>query len=117
MPLFYIDVKNKSKERYDQAKFFEYQNDGYDPLTSGFLDAVMSLPESGVYTVQGEDGRPDLISYRIYEDTQYWWILLYYNNKLEFDEFKTGDKVKYPSVSSIEDIYFGLKAKQTGVGK
>lgn len=94
------------------SKFFEF-SDNYDALTSYFATHVPALPTSGYHEIQDAEGRADLVSFRIYADTQYWWILLLYNNKTEYDDFKVGEKVKYPSVDDIEDLFFSLRAKQS----
>jgi hypothetical protein len=97
------------------ARFMNF-TDNFDPLTSSLLTDIKTLPESGVYTVQGEDSRPDLLSYRIYNDPQYWWVLLIFNRKFEFADFKTGDPIAYPSLDSLEDLVFSLKSKASAVG-
>lgn len=116
MSSFFINLDLISKERFDAGKFFEYVGDNYDPLTSSFLAQLENLSEFGRYVVAGEDNKPDLVSYRIYGDTQYWWLLLYYNKRLEYTEFATGDIVRYPSLADLENIYFRLKASKTAAG-
>lgn len=113
---YFLNLDLLTTERYDQGKFMEF-TDNYDPLTSSFMNDLISLPQVGKYTVQGEDGKPDLLSYRIYGDTQYWWVLLIYNRKFEFSDIKTGDEIVYPSVDSLEDVYFSLKAKEAVAAK
>jgi len=110
---FFINLDKLTKERFALGKFMEF-TDNHDPLTSSFIDVISNLPQRGVYEVKGEDGRPDLLSYRIYGNTQYWWILLIYNRKIDYREITTGELIRYPSIDSLEDIYFSLKAKQTG---
>lgn len=116
MPLaeFFINLDKIATERFAIGKFMEFIDDNYDPLTSSLMDTIVSLPQKGSYEVKGEDGRPDLLSYRIYGDYQYWWVLLVYNKRFDFREIATGDQIKYPSIDSLEDAYFMLKAKQTG---
>lgn len=111
MSQFFVNLDIEKKERFAMAKFFQY-TDNFDPLTSYFTNALPNLPTSGYYSVKGEEGRPDLLSFGIYGDTQYWWILLVYNGKIEFDSFKTGDIVKFPSIEAVEDLFFSLKAKE-----
>lgn len=111
---FFINLDKESSERYDMSKFMLYDVDNHDPLTSNFIRELLNLQPQGQYTVQGEDNRPDLLSYKIYGSTQYWWILLSYNNILEFDNISTGDTISYPSLGDLENLYFGLKAKELG---
>ena len=96
------------------SKFFEY-TDNYDALTSFFSTELPKLPVSGYFEVNGQDERPDLVSHKIYNDTQYWWIILMYNGKLEYTDIATGEKLKYPSVDDIEDLFFSLKAKENAI--
>jgi hypothetical protein len=83
-----------------------------DPLTSEFLRLMPTLSSSGRYTVQDEEGRPDLLSYRIYGDTQYWWILLYYNSIIDVESLTLNTIVSYPSLTDLESLYFSLSAKE-----
>ena len=102
----------QSPERYDLGKFIEF-SDGFDPLTCAFFEEIDTLSVGGQYTVQGEDARPDLLSFRIYGDVQYWWILMLFNGIKDInDDLKTGVEIRYPSISSIEDFYFSLKLRQ-----
>jgi hypothetical protein len=109
---FFIDLDTDSTDRYDFGKFMRF-TDNYDPLTSNFLSSLIKIPPAGVYTVSGELNRPDLLSYRIYGSPKYWWILLAYNRILEFHELIIGQQVQYPSLDSLEDLYFSLKAKES----
>jgi len=114
MSQFFINTDKDTKERFDRARFFAYANDdNYDPLTSAFADDLTKLPESGKYTVVGEEGRPDTLAYSIYGDSQYWWILLLYNKKIVYSDITTGETISYPSISDIEGLYFSLKQKET----
>ena len=110
---FFIDTALKSADRYDMAKFMEF-TDNYDPLTSAMLDAIPNLSQNGSFTVQGEDGRPDLLAKHVYDSESYWWILLFYNHIIEYANFSTGQTLAFPSTDSLEDVYFSLKAQQTG---
>lgn len=111
---FFIDLTFQSPERYDLSKFFDYSSgDNHDILTSFFLLELKKLSESGNYFVQSEEGRPDLVSFRIYGSVQYWWIILEYNELLSYQDIKNGTTIKYPSVQDIEDLYFRLKSLES----
>lgn len=112
---FFINLNSNTTDRFDKSRFLEY-SDNYDPLNSSMMTDVTTLPQGGQYTVQGEDGRPDLLSYRIYGHTQYWWILLLYNRLLDYSSIATGDVILYPSLDSLENFYFSLKSKEASVG-
>lgn len=112
--LFFIDLEKETDKRFDISKFFEF-TDNYDPLSSGFVSSLKSISMGGLYTITKEDGRPDLISNNIYGDTQYWWILMLYNDYVIVEDFKIGEQIKYPSLTELEDLYFSLKVKQLAV--
>ena len=112
--MFYINLDYESKERYDMGKFMNYDV-GYDMLDSYFMSKIKSLRVHGQYAVQSEENRPDVLSYKIYGDTQYWWILLMYNSLLEPDELVAGLVIQYPYLGAIEDLYFELKSLETAV--
>jgi hypothetical protein len=112
MSLFFINPTLVSSETFDIGKFFAY-TDNYDPLTSDFAYSVINLPIRGNYTVQGQDSRPDLLSAAIYNDVQYYWILMIYNNILDVDTIVTGLTINYPALSDLETLLFTLKADET----
>lgn len=111
MSLFYLNLDREQLNRFDMGAFFDY-SDTFDPLTSEFLYSLKKLSVSGKYVVQSEVGKPDLISYRIYNDPQYWWILLAYNNIIDVESVVIGLVLEYPSLSDLESLYFSLKTKQ-----
>lgn len=110
MTEFFINTKIKGGSRYDMSKFMSY-TDTFDPITSYFINEIPKLKSTGVYEIQGEEGRPDLLAYRIYNNVNYWWVLCHYNKKFTFDDFKNGDTISYPSIPDLESVYFKLKAK------
>lgn len=113
---FFIDLDNSSEKRYEISKFFEY-TDNFDPLTSFLYEQLKSLPMEGYILVQGEDGRPDLLSNRIYSDTQYWWILMTYNDLAKVEEIVNGMEIRYPSIESLENLYFSLKTNEQAINQ
>ncbi len=114
MQQFYINTDKEYTERFTMGKFMEFLNsDNYDPLNSYVLNQMNSLPVSGFVTYSGLSYRPDLLSEQVYNgDGQYWWLLLCYNGLASADDLLDGQKIKYPSLGDIEDLYFTLKLKQ-----
>ena len=112
MSLFFINLGRTFVERYEPERFIDYNVDNYDILTSAMLMELQSIPASGRFVVNGQDARPDLVSYEIYSDVQYWWIILLYNGLNFVTELVTGMELKYPSSSDLEQYYFNLKARQ-----
>lgn len=114
--MYFIDDKTEYNLRYDPAKFIEFIDEAYDILNSYLFREINNLPVNGFVEVQGEEGRPDLLSYNIYKSTEYWFILLLYNNKVDVSDIKTGDKIYYPSIDSLNDLYFNLKSREVTGG-
>lgn len=114
MSLFFINLDKNFIDRFDMGKFFQF-TDNYDPLTSDFADELMKLTTRGNYIIQGQDGRPDLISQAVYGDTQYWWIIMLYNTKLQFLDLKSGDVINFPSLDDVESLFFSLKSRESSV--
>ena len=110
MSEFFINTSIVSDERYDLSKFMEF-TDNYDPITSHFLSEIQSLPQGGIIQVVSDAGRPDNISYKIYNNTQYWWVIMLYNGITEYSDINQGDTINYPTLSSLEDLFFSLKSK------
>lgn len=110
--MFYIDLENENEVRYDMAKFMRNDVDNFDPITSKFLTDLKSLPTKGRLIIQGEEGRPDLISKKIYGSFQYWWLILLYNSILDMSELTIGSTILYPDENDLEDFYLSLKSQE-----
>ena len=102
--MFFIDDSLTTDKRFDMAKFLEFTDD-LDPLNSFMILNINRLPEHGSMIVSNQELRPDLLSYKIYGDTQYWWLLLKYNNILNINDLYKGRKISYPSLNDIEYLY------------
>ncbi len=109
--MFFINNELQTDERYDAAKFIEFLNeDNYDILNSFFMLEVKTLPEVGKYVVSAEEFDPALISFRIYGATQFWQLILIYNDILSFEDIVAGVILRYPSIDDMENVYFRLNA-------
>lgn len=95
------------EKRFDMAKFMPF-SEGFDVLDSTLIDQLYSMPSAGTYTIRLEPSRPDLLSYNLYGDTQYWWVLMMYNNLQTPDELVLGMDISYFSLGDLETIYFSL---------
>lgn len=109
---FYINLDNGYETRFDMGKFLEFSNDNYDPLTSNIIENIQSIPQGGLFKVKSEEHRPDQISYRIYDDTQYWWVIMLYNGILDVNDITIGTILKYPDQDELDSYYFTLKQAQ-----
>ena len=68
-----------------------------------FLTQELPNQYVGNYTVTSDtSGRPDLISYQLYDSPYYDWVLLSFNNVTDTLNWpSTGLVIKYPSISVI----------------
>ena len=69
------------------------------------IPAVGEIPEleTDVYLMYNSADRLDLISYRVYGDPQYWWVILSANEyQIEFD-IEPGEilRIPYPLSTAI----------------
>ena len=104
--MFYLDLDTNFTDRFDLAKFLEFTEDGvFDPLNSYMLYQLPLLSPIGSYVIRKEENRPDLLSYNIYSDTQYWWVLMWYNSLYKPEDLKVGLTINYPALSAIEQLY------------
>ena len=108
---FYIDYNRETLSRYDASNFMENHDGFYDSFTSFFLEKLRSLPLAGIYQVE-VDSRPDIYSRDVYGTTNYWQILLEYNNIILISDIVVGMRLRYPDISSIESLFFRLKSLQ-----
>lgn len=111
-----LNMLEKYQERYDLAKFispvkrrFAY----FDIVDSEFLSSIRKLKKFNTYTITSEEGRPDLLSERIYGlgEIQFWWILMILNELRLPKDLKRGMIIKYPSRDDLEGIYLSLGNK------
>jgi len=114
MSAFFIDTEGDYETRYQAGKFMEF-SDNSDPLTSYFFNELVSLPEAGIWYVQGNEGRPEILSFKIFGDTQYWWVLLLYNGIVFPWYLPSKTILSYPSLNALESLYFSLKASNSRV--
>lgn len=109
--MLYIDLEVEAENRFDPKRFIPFYGDMFDILDSFLVRQLKSMPPKGNYVVTTEEGRPDLLSKRIYGgDSQYWWMLMLYNDLLSPGSIYTGLEVDYPTLTQLENLYFRLKS-------
>ncbi|QJT70939.1 hypothetical protein GR7B_00141 [Vibrio phage vB_VcorM_GR7B] len=113
---FVINASLKTEERYAFEKFMEKitssdNSQTYDPFTSLFLARLLKLEPNGErYVGAVAEQRPDLLSYEIYRDNQYWSLLLYYNNISDFRTLTSELRIRHFALNDLENLYFRLQA-------
>ncbi len=109
--MFFINLTQDFDIKFDIGKFMEFTNNVHDILTSHFITNIKNLlGVSGTFVVTGEEFRPDLISWKIYGSTQYWWIIMVFNSILDPDDIVSGTVIEYPLLDNLENFYFDLRA-------
>ena len=113
--LFFINLASPGPSRYSLENLQNFVNGGYDPISSSILLELKNITSGGQYTIQGQESRPDQIANDIYGDTQYWWVIMAYNDLIQTSDLINGLQIEFPRADLLEDFYFGLKAKQDSV--
>lgn len=119
----YINTDYSTDVRFDIPKFVDLTEDVFDTIDSYIFEKVdrlfkeqinvKDLNVAGVFIVTTQEHRPDLISSEIYEgDTQYWWLLMEFNNIIDVFQIVSGVRINYFDLNRLEDIYFTLNSKQ-----
>ena len=116
--MFFFDPDVTSEVWYNPRKFVPFLNGCYDLVQSFFVSELKKLAVSGKWQVQADERNPQLISYKLYGDTQYWWVLMIYNDiVLPFDELVPGKMLAYPSLSDLAELFFNLNSKREFYGE
>ena len=114
--MYYINTSRDTVAQYDMSKFLPFTGDFYDLLYSDFAERLKKLDHDGKVILSAGDTSPALLSYRIYRDTQYWWVVMLYNDMVSMDDFFPGRVVLYVAPSKIHKIYFDLKSQESKYG-
>jgi hypothetical protein len=109
--LFYISLESNTEKRLDLSNFLNF-TDNYDPLTSDLLSEIQSLKARSNYKITDDALRPDKTSLKVYNDFQYWWIIMIYNNIFRVEDYVTGRLIQLPDNEALENYYFALSTKQ-----
>ena len=105
---------NQQNNKYDIDRFMNpienKKSIYFDIVDSEFLLQLKQLATFGTYRVLDEEGRPDLLTERIYGtgNIQYWWILMLLNELRLPKDLKRGMIIKFPTILDLEEIYVNL---------
>ena len=113
MATFKLNLNQSYIDKFDIMKFSAPVNSKYayfDIIDSEFLRKLKNLKKYKTYTVTVEEGRPELISERIYGlgQTQFWWILMVLNELRLPKDLKRGLVLRYPTREDLDGLYLGL---------
>ena len=100
--------------RYNRTNFLKIEEvEGtkeYDLIMTNFEYFKIQRP-TNFYTIQRTDiGRPDLISLKLYQTIDFWWIIGEVNGICDFNyDIKEGDIIQVPDRLDIEDFYLKVR--------
>lgn len=96
----------------DGSPIFDQGAQVTESISSFLQHELMSLPVAGTYLIsRGEEFRPDLIAYRIYGESSYWWLLMKYNRLTHIRQVVNGLKLIYPRISDVDGVNMDLAAR------
>ena len=95
--------------KYNRSNFLKqevYKGTPEYDLSEGGFNNFQVKDKVRLYQLDSYEAyRPDIISFRIYQNTEYWWILLKFNNIIDpFTELKPGLIIKVPSANDIQNF-------------
>jgi len=101
--------------KFDRTTFLEKTQNAsddleWDLLLSGWELFTLTKPVSFNTIQYGDIGRPDILSYRIYNSSKYWWILCKVNQIDDvWNDMHIGDDIVVPDLVDIENYYAAIK--------
>ena len=93
-----------SEEKYDIAKFMQYQEGVFDVLNSPFLDQLKQLPIVSYYYVDNGFKEIDLIATDAYGDGFLAYLIQYFNGDFR-ETFPEGTVLNLFSLQDLEELY------------
>lgn len=82
-------------------RFMKFEEDTYDVLGSVFLEKVQdAASQMSEVTVFEHECRFDVLAHKYMMDTNYWWVLMEYNNFIDWD-LRGNDVLKIPEPTDL----------------
>ena len=82
-------------------KFIKFEEDTYDVLGSVFLEKLNKVVDQDAEVkVLENECRFDVLSHKFMQETDYWWVLMEYNNFIDWD-IRQSDSLKIPVISQL----------------
>ena len=99
-----------SEEKYDLAKFLNFENDVYDVLNSPFLSQINQLQAVDYYYVDNGYRDIDMIATDYYGDQFFAYLIQYYNGDFR-TTFPEGTVLKMFSPDDLAEVFRNLSAQ------
>ena len=109
MDFINLDLNSRVNKRFDPRRFVAFRDSYFDAANSTFLERIPQLTAIGTYQITDDPYRPDLISHAIYQDTQYWWLLMLFNDEISIEALTLGRKLELFSLSDLDELFFELR--------
>jgi len=103
------------RKKYARENFLNIFMNGDTPeldLSSGDFQLMFKTTiKPRLYQLDSyEENRPDLISFKCYQNSQVWWILMKYNDIIDpFSELVSGVVLKVPDFKDIQNFQREIK--------
>ncbi len=111
MDFYYDKTKKVNGDRVSLEAFIDYKEDTYDVLGSVFIRNINKLDQESEDTITDHNCRFDNISYKHYGSVNYWWILMDYNEFIDWS-IQEDDKYKIPKLSDISSTIHKLTIRK-----
>lgn len=106
MSQFFMNKEYPYNNRFDLERFMNFTNQYYDILQSPILDILKSFTTIGQYIIREYPFRPDVISYNLYKDSQYWPYVLFFNGINDVMQLKLGLTLNFFSLDDLEKTLY-----------
>ena len=101
---FYYDAKRKiTGVAIAHEEYIDYIDDTYDVLGSVFLRELNSVGQISEHVAFDEEYRFDAISYNHLKTSDFWWVVMEYNDYIDFN-IKLNEKYKIPNIMDINRL-------------
>lgn len=96
--------------RFNRTKFYKEKMIDNNPELDFLLGDIQDFEikrECSFHTIREEDvKRPELLSYKLYGNQAYWWILMYINEIHDvWNDMIVGTVIQVPHVKDIQEWY------------
>ncbi len=106
MAQFFMNKDYDYNNRFDLERFVNFTNQYFDILQSPILDILKTFKIIGEYTIREFPYRPDVVSYNIYGDAQYWIYIMIYNGISNVMDLTQGKVITFFSLDDLEKTLY-----------
>lgn len=106
MDFLNLQLNGKTAKRFDMMRYMAFREGYYDAVSSYFLQEARMLPAIGLYKITDVPFRPDMISFDLYGDTQYWWLVMLYNDEIFLEKLTQGRKLSYFALGDLDRLFY-----------